>query len=60
MLREAAGRGQHFQDRFSIPRKVTCHQSLHITHNITRQTPRQITRHKAREITLYITSNGQK
>ena len=45
------GRGQYFQDRFSIPRKVTCHQSRHIARNITRQ----ITRHIARQITLYIT-----
>ena len=43
MLREVAGREQHF-------REVTCHQSLHIAHNITRQ----ITRHTARQITLYI------
>ena len=48
MLREAADRRQHFQDRFSIPRKVSCHQSLHISRNITRQ----ITRHIARQITL--------
>ena len=51
MLREAAGRLQHFQDRSSISRKVTCHQSRHIACNITRQ----ITRHIARQITLYIT-----
>ena len=51
MLREAAGRGQHFQDRFSIRRKVTCHQSLHIARNITR--------HIARQITVYITNTGQ-
>ena len=51
MLREVAGRLQHFQDRFSIARKVTCHQSRHIARNITRQ----ITRHIARLITLYIT-----
>ena len=51
MLREAAGRGRHFQDRFSIPREVTCHQSRHIARNI----PRQITRHTARQITRHIT-----
>ena len=51
MLREVAGRLQHFQDRFSIARKVTCHQSRHIARNITCQ----ITRHIARLITLYIT-----
>ena len=51
MLRKAAGRGQHFQDRFSIPCKVTCHQSRHIVHNISRN----ITRHIARQITLYAT-----
>ena len=51
MLREAAGRRQHFQDRFSIPRKVSCHQSLDIARNITRQ----ITRHRARQITLCMT-----
>ena len=55
MLREATGKGQHFQDRFSIPCKVTCHQSRHIARNITRHIPRQITRHIARQITLYIT-----
>ena len=27
MLREAAGRLQHFQELFSIPRKLTRHQS---------------------------------
>ena len=48
MLREIAGRGQ----RFSIPRKESCHQSLHIARNITRQ----ITRHIVHQITLYITS----
>ena len=51
MLREAAGRGQHFQDRFSTPRKVTCHQSCHIFRNITRH----IIRHIAPQISLYIT-----
>ena len=45
-------RRQHFQDRFSIPRKVTCQQSLHVARNITRQ----ITRHIARQITLQRTS----
>ena len=46
----------HFtmQDRFSIPRKVTCHQSLYIACNITRQKSRQSTRHIARQKTLYI------
>ena len=47
MLREAAGRLQHFRDQFSIPRKVTRHIACNIT--------RQITRHIARQITLYIT-----
>ena len=50
MLREVAGRLQHFQDRFLIPRKVTCHQFRHIARNITRQR----TRHIACQITLYI------
>ena len=48
MLREVAGRLQHFQDRFSIPRKVICRQSRNIARNIICQ----ITRHKARQITL--------
>ena len=51
MVCEAAGRGHPFEDRFSIPRTKTCHESLHIAHNI----PRQITRHRARKITLCIT-----
>ena len=51
MLREAAGRRQHFQDRLSIPRKVTCHQSRHIARYITCQMPGHI----SRQITLYIT-----
>ena len=55
MQREAAGRCEHFQDQFSIPRKVNCHQSLHIARSITRQIPRQITPHIARQISLYIT-----
>ena len=52
---ENAARGRRpiaaFSRRFSIARKVTCHQSRHIARNITRQ----ITRHIARLITLYIT-----
>ena len=55
MLREAAGRGQHFQDRFSTPRKVTCHQSCHIFRNITRHIARQITLYITRQITGNIT-----
>ena len=51
MLRETAGRGQHF----SITRKESCYLSLHIARNINCQKPRQITRHIARHITLYIT-----
>ena len=52
MLRETAGRGQHFQDRFSVPRKVTCHQSRHIVRNITRHIARQITLYVTRQMTL--------
>ena len=52
MLRDAAGRGQHFQDRFSTPRKVTCHQSCHIFRNITRHIARQITLYITRQMTL--------
>ena len=71
MPREPAGRLQHFQDRFSIPRKVTCHQSRHIARNITRhmacqitlqislqrtrQITRSINRQIPRQITCYIT-----
>ena len=47
MPREAAGRGQHFQDRFLIPRKV-----------ITGQIPCQITRHVTRQIIKIIISHG--
>ena len=47
MPREAAGRGQHFQDRFLIPRKV-----------ITGQIPCQITRHVTRQIIKIIISRG--
>ena len=51
MLCEAAGRKQHFQERFSLPRKVTCHQSLHIARSISRQ----ISRHMARQISRHVT-----
>ena len=51
MLLEPAGRGQHFQDRFSISCKVTSHQFRHIARNI----PHQMARHITRHITLYIT-----
>ena len=54
MLREAAGRRQHFQDRFSIPRKVTCHQSLCIARHITRHKASQITRQRTLQKTLQI------
>ena len=57
MLREAAGRGLHFQGRFSIPHKVTCHQSYHIARNITRQIPRQITRQITLQRTRQIARN---
>ena len=52
MLREAASRRQHFQDRFSIPRKVNCHQSLYIARNINRHIARQITVCMTSQITL--------
>ena len=52
MLREAAGRLQHFQERFFNTSLVNLSPiSSDIAPNITRQ----ITRHIARQITLYIT-----